>query len=339
MTHPNRVSAPALNAWTGQPYAQRLDPELARLLEHQSAGIAKADRYAVPFPESRRLLEEERKRTHVNRVSMYRVEDGQTTAHGRLVRLRWYHASQESFRRTPIVYLHGGGWCVGSNVTHDTVLRHLARAAQAPICGVEYSLAPEHPFPAAFEDVSAAVDFVREQGTRVGARANDQIILAGDSAGANLALAEAMRRRDEGRVSDIAALLLYYGSYAPSREEGSFAAYGDGRFGLSKQAQERYFEAYLQTASRSDWRAFPLLGELRGLPPTYVLAAELDPLYDDSIDLYRALLASQVPSRLSIASAMPHGFLNQANDLPAAAREIDRSIAYLDKAAVWEGGR
>lgn len=326
------MSAPALNAWTGQPYAQQVDPELARLLERQSAGVAKADRYAVPFPQARRLLEEERKRTHANCVPMYRLEDGQITAHGRLVRLRWYHASQESFQRTPIVYLHGGGWCVGSNVTHDTVLRHLARAAQAPVCGVEYSLAPEHPFPAAFEDVSAAVDFVREQ-------ANDQVILAGDSAGANLALAEAMRRRDEGRISDIAALLLYYGSYAPCRDEGSFAAYGDGRFGLSRQAQERYFEAYLQTASWSDWRAFPLLGELCGLPSTYVLAAELDPLYDDSIELYRALLASQVASRLSIANAMPHGFLNQANDLPAAAREIDRSVAYLEEAAVWEDGR
>lgn len=333
------MSDPALNIWTGQPYAQRLDPELARLLERQSAGVAKADRYAVPFPESRRLLEEERKRTHVNCIPMHRVEDAQITVHGRQVRLRWYHASPESLGRTPIVYLHGGGWCVGSNVTHDTVLRHLARAAQAPVCGVEYSLAPEHPFPAAFEDVGAAVDFVRGQPARPGVQANDQVILAGDSAGANLALVEAMRRRDEGRISDIAALLLYYGSYAPCRDEGSFAVYGDGRFGLSRRAQERYFEAYLQTASRRDWRAFPILGELRGLPPTYVLAAELDPLYDDSIDLYRALLASQVASRLSIASAMPHGFLNQANDLPAAAREIDLSVAYLEEAAAREGGR
>ncbi len=260
---------------------------------------------------------------------MYRIEDEHITVHERLVRLRWYYASQESVQRTPIAYLHGGGWCVGSNVTHDTVLRHLARAAQVPVCGVEYSLAPEHPFPAAFEDVGAAVDFILQQRTRTDIQANAQVILAGDSAGANLALVEAMRRRDEDRISDVLALLLYYGSYAPCRNGGSFDAYGDGRFGLSKQAQERYFDAYLQKAPLGDWRAFPLMGRLHGLPYTYVLAAELDPLYDDSIDLHRALLESGVPSKLSIASAMPHGFLNQANDLPVAANEIKQSIVSL----------
>lgn len=327
-----------LNAWTGQPYAQRLDPELARLLERQKADGPKADRYAVPFPESRRLLEEERKRTHLNRVPMHRIEDEEVTVNERLVHMRWYHASQGDARRTPIVYLHGGGWCVGSNVTHDTVLRHLARATQAPVCGVEYSLAPEYPFPAASEDVSAAVDHVLRQRMGSAARAPGQVILAGDSAGANLALVEAMRRRDQGQVSDIAALLLYYGCYAPCRDDGSFAAYGDGRFGLSRQAQERYLGAYLQVAPPHDWQVFPLGGNLRSLPPAYILSAELDPLYDDSIELHQALLESGVPSHLSVAKAMPHGFLNQANDLPAAAGEIDRSAAFVNELVAQGGG-
>ncbi|WP_028601054.1 alpha/beta hydrolase [Ottowia thiooxydans] len=325
------MPAPAVNPWTGQPYAQRLDPALARLLEQQAEGVAKVDRYAVPFPESRKLLEEARIRTHANRVSMHRVVNEDLLTNGRLVKLRWYYPSADHAQCTPIVYLHGGGWCVGSNLTHDTVLRHLAYAAQAPVCGVEYSLAPEYPFPAALEDVRAVIDFLCGPSSKL--KEGGELILAGDSAGANLALVEAMRRRDEDATSDISALILYYGCYGPHREGGSFEAYGDGRFGLSNQAQARYLEAYMPTSSGSDWRIFPLEGELRGLPPTYVLAAELDPLYDDSIDLYRVLKDCGVPAELAVAHALPHGFLNQANDLPAAARAIEQSVAYVNAVA------
>ncbi|MBH1966394.1 MAG: alpha/beta hydrolase [Comamonadaceae bacterium] len=316
---------PTLNKWTGQPYAQRLDPALASLLEQQARGIAKVDRYALPFPESRRQLEEMRIRTHANSVPMHQVVDEDLSANGRLIKLRWYYPSAEHAQCTPIVYLHGGGWCVGSNLTHDTVLRHLARAARVPVCGVEYSLAPEYPFPSALEDVRAVTDFLGRQ--RESLKESEGFILAGDSAGANLALVEAMRRRDEGKASDLSALILYYGCYGPHRDGGSFDAYGDGRFGLSNQVQARYLEAYMPTSSRADWRVFPLEGELRGLPPTYILAAELDPLYDDSIDLYRALKEGGVPALLAIANELPHGFLNQANDLPAAASAIEQSVA------------
>ncbi|WP_354442703.1 alpha/beta hydrolase [Ottowia thiooxydans] len=309
-----------------------MDTELTRLLEKQAEGVAKVDRYALPFPESRSLLEEARKRTHENRLPMHSVVDEDMFAHGRQIKLRWYYPSAGSAECTPVVYLHGGGWCVGSNVTHDTVLRHLARAAQAPVCGVEYSLAPEHPFPAALEDVRAVIDLLYRRWRSLGMRGG--LILAGDSAGANLALVEAMRRRDEGVVSELSALILYYGCYGPSRDGGSFQAYGDGRFGLSNQVQARYLEAYMPTSSSEDWRVFPIAGELGGLPPTYVLAAELDPLFDDSIELYHALKERGVPAELAVAHALPHGFLNQANDLPAAARAIEQSIAYVNALSV-----
>lgn len=331
LTETDRVTGLMLNPWTGHPYAQQLDPELAVLMERQRAGRPGVDRYALPFPESRRLLEEERTRTHAHRISMHRVTEEQFLANGRAIRLRWYHAGATDSRRTPVIYFHGGGWCVGSNVTHDTVLRHLARATQAPVCGVDYSLAPEHPFPAALEDVRATVDFILQQ--PVSQQSHGQVILAGDSAGANLALVETMRRLNEGQAESILSLLLYYGVYGPCREGGSFAAYGDGRFGLSNRAQQRYLDAYMCGTQEHNWQVFPLMGEFRGLPPTYILAAELDPLFDDSIDLHRALQAHEVVSCLSIGDALPHGFLNQANELPAAARAIEQSAAFVQRVA------
>ena len=295
-------------------YPQQLDPQLAQLLAVQREGAPQVDRYAVPFSQSRQLLINERQRTRGQPLPTHSVRDESIVVNGRHVGLRWFHATAESYSQTPLVYLHGGGWCVGSNETHDTVLRHLAHATQRPVCGVDYSLAPEHPFPAALQDVEAVLDQLLMH--------SQQIVLAGDSAGATLALTEAMRRRDTGEAQQIAALVLFYGAFAPIRASGSYAAYGDGRFGLSVQAQTRYLDAYLPSCIGDDPRAFPLLGELSALPPSHLLAAELDPLFDDSVDLYAALKKAGSPTQMHVAPAMPHGYLNHANQLPQAEQAL-----------------
>jgi acetyl esterase len=255
---------------------------------------------------------------------MQAIEASALQVAGRQVGLRWYRAGPASAGAVPLVYLHGGGWCVGSNDTHDTVLRHLAAASAMPVCGVDYALAPEHPFPAALEDLRAVVDMLLARHPR--------LVLAGDSAGANLVLVEAMRRRDAGAAEGIAALLLFYGVYAPMGEGGSCAAYGDGEFGLSIAAQRRYLGAYLPRPAGEDPRVFPLLGRLDGLPPAYLLAAELDLLFDDSVRLHHAMAAAGSRSVLRVCRGMNHGFLNHANALPAAAAALREAGAFASAA-------
>lgn len=291
---------------------------MAAILERQRAAALRdgpaPDRYKLPFVEARALLIEERRRSHTGLPAMHAIDEESWRVEGRTVGLRWYRPTAQA-DASAIVYLHGGGWCVGSNDTHDTVLRHLAMASGMPVCGVEYSLAPEHPFPAATRDVRAVVDRLLAEIRRRGGR----LVLAGDSAGANLALVEVMRRRDDGASQDIAALLLFYGVYAPMRRGGSVAAYGGGEFGLDAKAQQRYVEAYVpKGANPGDARIHPLLGRLDGLPSTWLLAAGLDMLLDDSVDLHRALQAAQVSAELKICPGVPHGFLNHAGALPAA---------------------
>ncbi|VTU27621.1 Acetyl esterase [Variovorax sp. PBS-H4] len=306
----------------GQPgesrYPRDFDPAMAAILETQRAHALREgpapDRYTLPFADARALLIEERRRSHTGLPAMHEIVEESLRVEGRTVGLRWYRPTARA-DASLIVYLHGGGWCVGSNDTHDTVLRHLAAASGMPVCGVEYSLAPEHPFPAATRDVRAVVDLMLMEIRRRGGR----LVLAGDSAGANLALVEAMRRRDDGASRDLAALLLFYGVYAPMREGGSVAAYGGGEFGLSARAQQRYVEAYVSKGMNPhDPRIHPLLGRLDGLPSTWLLAAGLDMLLDDSIDLHRALRAARVEAELRLCPGVPHGFLNHANTLPAA---------------------
>ncbi|WP_345541047.1 alpha/beta hydrolase fold domain-containing protein [Variovorax defluvii] len=298
-------------AFASYAYPRVLDPQLAQLLEAQRVARGPVDRYALPFPEARLQLLQERRLGQTGEPAMQSIETSGLQVADRWVGLRWYHAGPAEADAVALVYLHGGGWCVGSNDTHDTVLRHLAVASALPVCGVDYSLAPEHPFPAALDDVRAVVDELLARHPRV--------VLAGDSAGANLVLAEAMRRRDAGAGEGIAALLLFYGVYAPLRESGSCAAYGGGQFGLSVAAQRRYLDAYLPTSASADARVFPLLGRLHGLPPAYLLAAELDLLLDDSVRLHHAMAAAGSRSVLRVCAGMNHGFLNHANLLGAAA--------------------
>ncbi|VTU23252.1 Acetyl esterase [Variovorax sp. PBL-H6] len=302
----------------GEGYPRDFDPAMAAILERQRAAALRegpvVDRYELPFAEARAALIGERRRSHTGLPAMHAIDEESCRVEGRAVGLRWYRPTAQA-DASLIVYLHGGGWCVGSNDTHDTVLRHLAMASGMPVCGIEYSLAPEHPFPAATRDVRAVVDLLSTETRRHGGR----LVLAGDSAGANLALVEAMRRRDEGASPDIAALLLFYGVYGPLSDRGSVAAYGGGEFGLSAKVQQRYLGAYVpKGADIGDPRIHPLLGRLDGLPPAWLLAAGLDMLLDDSVDLHRALQAAQVSAELRICPGVPHGFLNHAGALPAA---------------------
>ena len=323
------AAAPSVNPLTGQPYSQTLAPELERLLAAQRLGGPKIDRYALPFPQSRQALVDERRRTRGTPLAMHEVHDEVLVVGNRTVGLRWFLANEECRSRTPLIYLHGGGWCVGSNETHDTVLRHLASATRMPVCGVDYALAPEHPFPAALDDVRAVTDMVLARNASSGLPR--QVAMAGDSAGATLAIGEALRRRDAGLGGDIAALVLFYGVFTTPRASGSFAAYGDGRFGLSLHAHARYLDAYLPPSVRDDPRAFPLHAKLTGMPPTYLLAAELDPLFDESVEMHRAMAAASSPAELAIAPGMPHGFLNQANGLPQAAQALRDSAAFIQR--------
>lgn len=316
------------DAWIARGYATTWDAQLADLLARQRANGGRVDRYALPFAQAREQLLKERRSTAGLQPPMHAIEEAELHVAGRRVGLRWYRAGPTAPQAVPLVYLHGGGWCVGSNDTHETVLRHLARACGAPVCGVDYSLAPEHPFPAALEDLRAVLDMLLASHQRV--------VLAGDSAGANLALVEAMRRRDEGRARDIAALLLFYGVYAPMTEGGSCAAYGGGEFGLSAAAQRRYLDAYLPEPTEDDPRVFPLLGELGGLPPAFVLAAELDLLFDDSAHLHHGLRGAGGDSALRVCRGMSHGFLNHANELAAAAQALREAA---DFARAWSSRR
>lgn len=298
-------------------YQRALDAEMAAAFSRmQEISAGRPDRYSLPFAAARAQLLEERRWWLDDAPEMESIREEVIPRSARPVTLRW-HVPHASLGSGLIVYLHGGGWCVGSNDTHAGIMRHLAIAARLPVVGVDYSLAPEYPFPCAIEDVAAAVSYIVERSRR-------RFILAGDSAGANLALVEAMRRCDES-LPQACGLLLFYGAFGPLREDGSGAAYGSGEFGLSLAAHRGYLSAYLGDAvlRQRDWRAYPLRGRLDDLPRALIIAAQLDPLLDDSLALTHRLAAAGNPVTQRVYPGVAHGFLSFTRVVRAAREAIE----------------
>jgi acetyl esterase len=218
-------------------------------------------------------------------------------------------------RRGVVLFVHGGGWTFGSPATHERFARLLAETARALIVAPDYRLAPEHPAPAAIEDVLAVLaDLGRV------AAPQERVVLCGDSAGANIALGVALERPARA----IAMLSLLYGCFAPVFDTASHARNGDGRFGLSTERMRWYWRNWL--GSQPDQRAAPLHADLGSLPRTHLIAAGLDPLCDDSLMLADRLLRHGVAARLDLVPGVVHGFLQMTSKL-APAREATRLIA------------
>jgi acetyl esterase len=236
---------------------------------------------------------------------------------GGAIPLRGYRgASTMTSEALPLlVYFHGGGWVVGDLDSHDWTCRMIANAAGCAVISVHYRLAPEHRFPAAFEDALAAVKWAAANAEMLRIDAS-RISVGGDSAGGNLAATVAIALRDEGAIKLTAQLLTY-----PIVD--LTAAY-DERFAqgvaLTNASMKYYIDAYApEPAQRKDWRASPLLAaSLKGLPPALVLLAGFDPLCAEGEAYAARLAADGVETTVRLYPGQMHGFASRAKLLPKA---------------------
>jgi len=215
------------------------------------------------------------------------------------------------------IYLHGGGYVLGNLDTHDRIMRLLARESGHPVLGVDYALAPEHKFPVALDQIGALLESLAKRPLGADIR-TDALTLAGDSAGANLALGTAIGTGDRR----IRGLVLYYGGFG-LRDSASRRLFGGEIDGLSPEQLAFYRNAYLRSAEdERDPRYDGLSADLSGLPPCFIGAVALDPLRDDSLALAEALAAVNVSHRLVRYDGVLHGFLHYSRMLPLAGEAI-----------------
>jgi monoterpene epsilon-lactone hydrolase len=228
-----------------------------------------------------------------------------------------------------LVHFHGGGYCVGGPFVARAFVGRVLLGASRPVEALlpEYRLAPEAPFPAALEDALAVLDTVAEQGP---------VVVSGDSAGAGLALAATLARRDAGAPLPAAVIL-----HCPWLDLGAdLGVAGGGRRDedpalvardvvLSPAWLAACAEAYCGGRSPLDPAVSPLHADLRGLPPLLVQVAGDDLLHPDGRRLAVAAEQAGVPCQLSVAVGLWHDFGMQAGLLVAGTRAAEQAAAFL----------
>lgn len=222
-----------------------------------------------------------------------------------------------------ILHVHGGGWAFCSSATHEGAARRLAIACRAQVLTFDYRLAPEYPWPAGLEDVVEA--WCACDGPR-------RWSIAGDSAGANLALAAMFRCLDSGIALPWQGL-LFYGVYGADFTTPSYEEHADGP-GLTREKMRRYWDWYALAEQRIAPDVVPLLAtdaSLSGLPSLYLNAAGLDPLRSETERLAQRLASLGREDVCDVVPGVVHGFMQMGSLLPEAAAAFDRAGQIFQK--------
>ena len=220
-----------------------------------------------------------------------------------------------------ILYIHGGGWVLCDIKTHERTIRLLAREARTRVLAIDYRLAPEHPFPAPLEDCQAAWRWLAAAGI------DGPLAIAGDSAGANLALSVILREGELMRSVPQAGL-LFYGIFSSDLDSPSYRRFAEG-YGLTRQDMRRFFDCYVPGTGPDSTRFDPLVQQvassvavLARLPPLFLNAAGLDVLLCDTLDLAARLREAGASFELAMHEGVHHGFLQFSARLEEARRAI-----------------
>ena len=214
-----------------------------------------------------------------------------------------------------LLYLHGGGFTVGSLATHDVLCRQLSRHGHCAVVSLDYRLAPEHRFPTAVNDSWDALNWLHQHAPTLGLDAA-RLAVGGDSAGGTLSAVCALMARDAGLK--LRLQLLFYPGCGARQDTASHHRFAEG-FMLDKATIDWFFDGYIDAKDRSDWRFAPgNAPEHSGLAPAWIGLAECDPLVDEGVHYADTLRMAGVPVDLEIYQGVVHGFITMGRAIPDA---------------------
>ncbi len=225
-----------------------------------------------------------------------------------------------------LMFFHGGGWVIGTIDTHDVVCRALCEATAATVVSVDYRLAPEHLFPAAADDCTAATKWVAANGAEIGVDGS-RLAVCGDSAGGTLAAVTALDCVDGPRIS--AQALVYPATHATRETVGSLHDNAEGYL-LTTTAMGWFYDQYVPDVEhRHDPRCSPLLADPTGMPPAIVMTAEYDPLRDEGEDYADALGEAGIDVEYIQYDGLVHTFFTQVGVIDASQAAVDEIAHFL----------
>ena len=259
------------------------------------------------------------------------VDIGIPSGHGHDIPARLYRHNEENEPAPVMMFFHGGGWVIGDLDTHDALCAEIARLLPITVLSVDYRLAPEHKFPAAGEDCIAATRWTAGSPEEIGHRVSG-IVLAGDSAGGNMAAitAQELAGPRGGLSVPVLAQFLIYPGVDMGAETGSMTEFAEGYL-LTKEGMDWFGAHYLgDAAQRDDPRASPLKAEsLAGQPRALVFTCGLDPLRDQGRAYAARLVEAGVPTIYREAEGQIHGCMNLRKAVPSAQEDLRQCLDAL----------
>lgn len=307
-----------------------LDPQVQEFMRRMGSEGAKYPRRdTVSIAQGRDIAEKVRAQWTAGGPVMASTEDLLApTRHGD-VELRVYTPAQ---RKLPgaLFYIHGGGFVLFSINTHDRVMREYAERAGIVVIGINYTRAPEGKFPHSLDECVDSVNWLRGNAARFGFDAV-QLFIGGDSAGALLSVGVSITLRDAG-VPPLAGMLLNYGGYSFGTNQftASWLKYGAGDYGLSIHMSVWFQSLYIDPG-RVDARTSPINARLEGMPPSYLVITECDPLYDDNILMAQRLKAAGCDVDSKVYPGTVHSFLEAVSIAHVAVEAFEDSARWLER--------
>ena len=237
------------------------------------------------------------------------------------IHAEWNYVNRAHMKKYVILYCHGGGYSTGSSLYARTLTGKLAMSTSMDVLSFDYRLAPEHPYPAATQDAMRVWNYLMLLG--YGAR---DIILAGDSAGGNLALSLTLKLKEEGRLLPRGLVLM-----SPWTDLTSSGKSHDSKAEIDPVLNASYLAEMIRNyASGQDLEnplISPLFGSYEGFPPTYIQVGGNEILMDDSVMLYKKLLKANVSVKLDVFKGMWHVF--QMSPFKTAYEAMDKNAEFI----------
>jgi acetyl esterase len=304
-----------------------VDPQIQALLDR---GTGVPATHTLPVAEARRQYEA-RIALMAPPAQVAKVAERDIDGPGGSLKLRVYTpAGSGPFPL--LMFFHGSGFVLCSLDTHDGMCRNLAAGIGCVVVSVDYRLAPEHKFPNGLDDCLAATRWAAAHAAELGINPA-RIMLAGDSAGGNMAAVTALRIREEGGPVLCGQMLLYPVTDYHTPGTPSYAENAEG-YGLTRDTMEWFWGHYLNDSTEAgNPYASPLrAADLTGLPPAYVMSAEYDPLRDEAEIYGERLRAAGVPTEITRRPGMNHGFLFWVGVVAAADTAMAEACAWARQA-------
>lgn len=305
--------------------AQVLEPDVQRYLARRGE--------RPPLSLDKPGLKALRARRHVGAdalapVDVGAVHDDNVAGRYGSIGIRRYIPVGHGDRPQPaIMFFHGGGWVAGDLDSHDSLCRHMVDLTGFQVIAVDYRLAPEHPFPAAFEDAIDAHRMVLDRAGRWQVNPA-RIAVMGDGTGGTLAALVSIHARDMCHPVPFAQI-LFYPVTDMARETRSFTAVTDVPFPAA--SLRLFYGAYMpDDADRADWRASPLhVGTVTGLPPTFIAVGDQDPLFDEAVAFADRLYKAGILVKLRALPGQIHGYLCHGAIIEEASHSLVAAAEFL----------